>query len=146
MLHVRQICRAGEIGFQMAHPCRRQMRVRIVETGHNEVPAKIDDLSLAALELLNVFVGSDRGDTTIANRQRLRAGRLRLGVDVSIDEDRVRQPGNIIRDCTSTNHENCEEEQETENKLACSHKWAPKYSTHGFVFPVAIVVPYDCCP
>jgi hypothetical protein len=78
--------------------------VRIIESGHDKVPAKVDHLGLAPLELLYVLVGSDRHDPAITDRQRLHTRRLRLRVDVPVDEDRVRQLGHIICECPNTNH------------------------------------------
>ena len=67
------------------------MHVRVVESGHHEMSAEIDDLRVAALQLADVIVRADGNDATIAHRHRLRARGRRLRIDVAVDEDDVRR-------------------------------------------------------
>ena len=65
------------------------MHVRVVEARHDEMPAEIDDLRAAPLQLADVVVGADGDDAPSRTAIACARSRRRLGVDVAIDEDGV---------------------------------------------------------
>ena len=85
--HLGQRLHADKIHLQHLAPAVRQMHMRVVEAGHDEVPAQINHLRMVPLQLADIVVGTDGDDAACADRYCLRARRNRFGVDVAVDED-----------------------------------------------------------
>ena len=89
LLHLGQRLHADEIDLQHLPAAVGEMHVRVVEAGHDEVSAEIDDLRVFALQLANVVVGADGDDAAVANRHRLGSSGHSFGVDVAVEKDNV---------------------------------------------------------
>ena len=89
LLHLLQGRRAAQIHAMRLETGLFKVHVGVVEAGHDEVTAEIDDLRVRALQLANVVVGADGNDAAIAHRDGLRASRHCLGIDIAVDEDDV---------------------------------------------------------
>ena len=88
---------ADEIDVQTLGPAFGKVDVRVIESGHDELPAQIDYLGLRAFQLEDLGVLSDGFNAITANGNRLRAfnrfergGFDDAGVDVAVHKDEVR--------------------------------------------------------
>ena len=89
------------------------MHVRVIESGHHEMPAEVDYLGVFSLKLLNVRVGANRNDAVAAHGNRLGALQEHsshdgiasifanqkdcAGKNVAIDEDAVNRLWGLSR-------------------------------------------------
>ena len=89
LLHLRQRLHADQVDLQQLLAAGGQMQVRIVEAGHDEVSAEIDDFGVAAFQFANVVVRADGDDASVTDCHGLGASRRGLGVDVAVEEDHV---------------------------------------------------------
>ena len=67
-----------------------EVRVRVVEAGHDGAALGVDDDGLRALEALNLAVRSDADDLVAAHGHRLRQIGAAIGrVDLAVDDDQI---------------------------------------------------------
>src|SRR5215208_1347994 len=58
---------SGEFDLQLSDAAGCKVQVGIVESGHNELAAEVDDLGVLAGEFLHVSVGADGGNVAFAD-------------------------------------------------------------------------------
>ena len=93
LLHLRQRLHADQVNLQQKQSAGSQMQVSIVEAGHNEMSAEIDDFGVAAFQFADVVIRADGDDASVTDCHGLSARRRGLGVDVAVEEDHVGSVG-----------------------------------------------------
>src|SRR5581483_3453644 len=85
----------GEVHVEIVDAAIGEMRVRIVEARHHEVPAQVDHLGVLALQLFDFSIRSNRYDTAFVNSNGLNARALG---DVRPGDNLARRLIGIARD------------------------------------------------
>src|SRR5437016_7243015 len=118
LLHLLQGLSPNQVDVELLEAARGQMRMSIIESGHDKMPAQIDDLGLCAFELLHFLVRARGNDLSRGNSNGLDSSlrrspgcalkfcRVRAWIDISIDKDRV--SGRLLLGGRNADQENCE--------------------------------------
>src|ERR1051326_5794046 len=73
LFHVVKRLAAHQVNIQLFKSAGAKMHVSVIEAGHHEMPAEIDDLGLGAFKFLDFIVGTCSNDVAARNGERLRS-------------------------------------------------------------------------